>query len=72
MKISILTFGLMAVLGFQSCEKGKTPVKIPTPHPLLQLYFSHKPGTTWVYNIEGTNDTTTDYVNSDKGIYDIC
>jgi hypothetical protein len=63
MKNVILAFGLIGILGIQSCERyNKNPVKIPTPHPLLQKYFSHKPGTTWVYNTEGTSDTSIDYV----------
>jgi len=61
MKNLLIVFGLIGILGVQSCGKGKNPIKIPTPHPLLQEYFKHKPGTIWVYNIEGTNDTTIDH-----------
>lgn len=72
MKNVILAMLIGGILGFQACGKQKKPVIRPKIHPLLQKYFYFKPGTIWVYNIEGTNDTTVDYVNSDKGVYDIC
>lgn len=72
MKNLVIVFGLIGFLGVQSCEKGKNPVKIPTPHPLLQKYFKHNPGTTWVYNIEGSNDTTVDLaIQPQNSPYDI-
>jgi len=72
MKNLFIVFGLIGLLGVQSCEKGKSPLKIPTPHPLFQKYFKHNPGTTWVYNIEGTNDTTVDIAIDLQGSpYDI-
>jgi len=72
MKNLLIVFGLIGILGVQSCGKGKNPIKIPTPHPLLQEYFKHKPGTIWVYNIEGTNDTTIDHaIEPQNSPYDI-
>ncbi len=67
MKNLFIVFGLIGLLGVQSCEKGKSPLIIPTPHPLFQKYFKHNPGTTWVYNIEGTNDTTVDIAIDPQG-----